>query len=144
VIPIDTSHLFRSISVGILLIDWPVSFPLGGRYIRNGHPRTNLKERRNSTMTEPNNPTHTDNQKEQTLNFLRDEIASLKSRLTKKDDRITSLDVMLNTVMESHNAEVRAYENLEGKLEDVIEMLRNRIPHSDILDYLKVKDRNSL
>jgi septal ring factor EnvC (AmiA/AmiB activator) len=95
-------------------------------------------------MTESNNHTLTDNQNEQTLNSLRNEIASLKSRLTKKDDRIASLDVMLNTVMESHNAEVRAYEDLKDKLEDVIEMLRKRVPHSDILDYLKVKDRNQL
>ena len=49
---------------------------------------------------------------------------------------------MLNQVMESHHAEVRAYEDLEGKLEDVIEKLRERVPHGDILDYLKVKDRN--
>jgi NTP pyrophosphatase (non-canonical NTP hydrolase) len=95
-------------------------------------------------MTEPNNHTLTDNQNEQTLNSLRNEIASLKFRLTKKDDRIASLDVMLNTVMESHNAEVRAYEDLKDKLEDVIEKLRNRVPHYDILDYLKVKDRNPL
>ena len=93
-------------------------------------------------MTEPNHYTLTDNQDEQTLNFLRDEIADLSSRLSKKEDRIATLDVMLNTVMESHTAEVRAYEDLEGKLEDVIEMLGKRIPHSDILDYLKVKDRN--
>jgi NTP pyrophosphatase (non-canonical NTP hydrolase) len=95
-------------------------------------------------MTEPNNHTLTDNQNEQTLNSLRNEIASLKFRLTKKDDRIASLDVMLNTVMESHNAEVQAYEDLKDNLEDVIEKLRKRIPHSDILDYLKVKDRNPL
>jgi chromosome segregation ATPase len=95
-------------------------------------------------MTEPNNHTRTDNQDEQTLNFLRDEITSLKSRLAKKDDRIASLDVMLNTVMERHNAEVRAYEDLEDKLDDVIEKLRKRVPHSDILDFLKVKDRNPL
>jgi len=63
-------------------------------------------------MTEPNNHTLTDNQNEQTLKFLRDEIASLKSRLTKKEDRIATLDVMLNTVMESQNAKVRAYEDL--------------------------------
>jgi hypothetical protein len=44
--------------------------------------------------------------------------------------------------MESQHAEVRAYEDLEDKLKDVIEKLRNRIPHSDILDFLKVKDRN--
>ena len=93
-------------------------------------------------MTEPNNHTLTDNQNEQTLNFLRDEIASLKSRLTKKDDRIASLDVMLNQIMEGRPAERQAYEDLEGKLEDVIEKLRERVPHSDILDYLKVKDRN--
>jgi NTP pyrophosphatase (non-canonical NTP hydrolase) len=49
---------------------------------------------------------------------------------------------MLNTVMESHTAEVRVYEELKDKLEDVIEKLRKRVPHSDILDYLKVKDRN--
>ena len=93
-------------------------------------------------MTEPNNQTLMDNQNAQTLNFLRDEIASMKSRLTKKDDRIASLDALLNTLMESHNAEVRAYEDLKDKLEDVIEKLRKRVPHSDILDYLKVKDRN--
>jgi NTP pyrophosphatase (non-canonical NTP hydrolase) len=95
-------------------------------------------------MTEPNTHTLTDNQNEQTMNFLRDEIASLKFRLTKKEDRVASLDVMLNTLMESHNAEVRAYEDLKDKLEDVIEKLRKRVPHSDILDYLKVKDRNPL
>ena len=95
-------------------------------------------------MTEPNNRTLTDNQNEQTLNSLRDEIASLKFRLTKEDDRIASLDALLNTLMESHNAEVRAYEDLKDKLEDVIEMLRKRVPHSDILDYLKSKSRNQL
>ncbi len=95
-------------------------------------------------MTEPNNHTLTDNQNEQALNSLGNKIASLKSRLTKKDDRITSLDALLNTLMESHNAEVWAYEDLKDKLEDVIEMLRNRVPQSDILDYLKVKDRNPL
>ena len=95
-------------------------------------------------MTEPNNHTLTDNQNEQTLNSLRNEITSLKFQLKKKEDRIASLDVMLNTVMESHNAEVRAYEDLKDKLEDVIEKLRKRVPHSDILDYLKVKDRNPL
>ncbi|MFH0812802.1 MAG: hypothetical protein V2A69_08180 [Pseudomonadota bacterium] len=93
-------------------------------------------------MTEPNNHTLTDNQNEQTLNSLRNEIASLKFRLTKKDDRIASLDALLNTLMESHNTEIRAYEDLKDKIEDVIEKLRNRVPHSDILDYLKVKDRN--
>ena len=95
-------------------------------------------------MTDPNNHAVTDNQNEHTLNSLRNENSSLKFQLKKKDDRIASLDVMLNTVMESHNAEVRAYEDLKDKLEDVIEKLRKRVPHSDILDYLKVKDRNPL
>ena len=93
-------------------------------------------------MTDPHNHTLADNQNEQTLNSLRNEIASLKFRLTKKDDRIASLDALLNTLMESHNAEVRAYEDLKDKLEDVIEKLRKRVPHSDILDFLKLKDRN--
>jgi hypothetical protein len=95
-------------------------------------------------MTEPNNSTLTDNQNEQILNFLRDEIGSLKFQLKKKDDRIASLDVMLNTLMESHNAEVRAYEDLKDKREEAIEMLRNRVPHDYILDHLKSKGRNQL
>ena len=95
-------------------------------------------------MTEPNNHPLTDNQNEQTLSFLRNEIADLKSRLAKKDDRISTLDTMLNQIMESKTADVRAYEDLEAKLEDVIEMLRKRILHSDILDYLKVRDRDPL
>jgi predicted nucleic acid-binding Zn-ribbon protein len=95
-------------------------------------------------MTEPNNHTLTDTQNEQTLNSLKNEIESLKFTLKKKEDRVASLDVMLNMVMESHTAEVRAYEDLEGKLEDVIEKLRGRVPHSDILDFLMVKDRNQV
>jgi NTP pyrophosphatase (non-canonical NTP hydrolase) len=95
-------------------------------------------------MTEPNNHTLTDNQNEQTLDSLRNEIASLKFRLTKKEDRIASLDIMLKTIMESHNAEVRAYEDLKDKLEEVIEKLRKRTPHSDILDFLRSKNRNQL
>ena len=95
-------------------------------------------------MTEPNNHAPTDNQNEKIIESLRYEIADLKSRLTKKEDRIATLDVMLNQIMESHHAEVRAYEDLEDKLKDVIEKLRERVPHSDILDYLKVKDRDPL
>ncbi len=75
-------------------------------------------------MTEPNNQTLTDDQNDQTLNFLRNEIASLKFHLKKKEDRIATLDVMLNTIMESHHAEVRAYEDVKDKLDDVIEKLR--------------------
>jgi predicted nuclease with TOPRIM domain len=93
-------------------------------------------------MNDPNNHTLTDNQNEQTLYFLRNEFESLKFRLKKKEDRIACLDALLNMVMESHNAEVRAYEDLKDKLDDVIEKLRERVPHSDIKDYLKVKDRN--
>jgi hypothetical protein len=44
--------------------------------------------------------------------------------------------------MESHNAEIRAYEDRKDKLEDVMGMLRKRVPHGDILDYLKAKDSN--
>jgi len=95
-------------------------------------------------MTEPDNHVLTDSPNEQILNSLRNEIESLKFQIKKKEERIASLDVMLNMVMESHTAEVRAYEDLEDKLKDVIEKLRERVPHSDILDYLKVKDRNQV
>jgi predicted RNase H-like nuclease (RuvC/YqgF family) len=93
-------------------------------------------------MTEPNNHTPTGNQNEKIIDSLRNQISSLKFQITKKDDRISTLDAMLNQVMESHSAETRAYEGLKDKLEDVIEMLRKRVPHGDILDYLKVKDSN--
>ena len=95
-------------------------------------------------MTEPNNSIPTDNQNEKIIESLRYEIADLKSALRKKDDRIATLDVMLNQIMEAHHAEVRAYEDLEDKLKDVIEKLRERVPHDDILDHLKAKDRNQL
>ena len=93
-------------------------------------------------MTDPNNHPLTEDKNEELTTSLKNEIASLKSRLSKKDERIATLDTMLKTVMESHHAEVRAYEDLEDKLDAVIEKLRNRIPHSDILDFLKVKDRD--
>jgi chromosome segregation ATPase len=67
-------------------------------------------------MTEPNNQSLTDNKNEEIIDSLTSEIASLKFRLTKKDDRISSLDAMLNTLMESHNAEVRTYEDLRKGL----------------------------
>ena len=69
-------------------------------------------------MTETSDHALTENENEQTLTSLRNEIADLKSRLAKEDDRIATLDVMLNTVMESHNAEVRVYEDLKDKLND--------------------------
>jgi len=95
-------------------------------------------------MTESNNHTPTDNQNELTLNSLRNEIESLKFQLKKKEERIADLDAFVNTLMKSHSAEVRAYEDLKDKLEDVIEKLRERVPHSDILDYLKAKDRSQV
>ena len=95
-------------------------------------------------MTEANNHTLPDTQNDQTLNSLRNEIESLKFTLKKKEDRIASLDVMLKMVMEGHSSEVRAYEDLEDKLKDVIDKLRERVSHSDILDYLKVKDRSQV
>jgi len=45
---------------------------------------------------------------------------------------------------DSNNGEIRAYEDLEDKLKDVIEKLRERVSHDDILDYLKVKGRVKL
>ena len=56
-------------------------------------------------MTTPNNHTPAENQNEKIMDFLTSEIASLKFRLTKKDDRISTLDEMLNQIMESHSAE---------------------------------------
>jgi len=91
-------------------------------------------------MTQPNNHPIPDNKTEETEKFLRYEIADLKSALRKKDDEILTLNNMLKQIMEAHHAEVRAYEDLESKLEDVVEMLRKRVPHGDILDFLKVKD----
>jgi hypothetical protein len=93
-------------------------------------------------MTESNKYALTDNQNDKIIDSLRYEITHLKSQLKKKDDRIASLDAMFNTLMESHNAEVRACEDLEDKLKDVIEKLRERAPHDDILDYLKAEDSN--
>ena len=93
-------------------------------------------------MTTPNNHPVPDNKNEETEKFLRYEIADLKSQLKKKDDRIASQDFILRQISESHSTEVRAYEDLEGKMEDVIDMLRKRVPHGDILDFLKVKDSN--
>ena len=93
-------------------------------------------------MTDPNNQPTLAPQDKELIRFLRNEIPSLKSELKKKDDRIASQDVILKQILESHSAEVRAYEDLEGKMDDVIDMLRKRVPHGDILDFLKVKDSN--
>ena len=93
-------------------------------------------------MTIPNTQSPADNQTEKIIDILKYEIESLKSQLKKKDDRIASLDVMLNQIVETHTAEVRACKDLEDKPEDVIDMLRKRVPHGDILDFLKVRDSN--
>ena len=92
-------------------------------------------------MTTPNTHSPTENQSENIIDSMKTEIASLKSQLKKRDDRIASLDVMLKQIMESHSAEVRACEDLKD-MDDVIDMLRKRVPHGDILEYLKVKDSN--
>ena len=60
-------------------------------------------------MTDPDSHPYTDKQIEEIIDSLTNEIASLKFHLTKKHDRISSLDALLNTLMEGHNAEVRAY-----------------------------------
>jgi len=93
-------------------------------------------------MPQPNTQSPTDNQIEKSIESLRNEIESLKFQLKKKDDRIASQDVIIKQISESHSAEVRAYEDLKDKMEDVVDMLRKRAPHGDILDYLKVKDSN--
>ena len=93
-------------------------------------------------MSTPSNHPIPDNTNEETEKFLRYEIADLKSALRKKDDQIVTLNNMLKQIMAAHHAEVRAYEDLEDKLEDVVDMLRERVPHGDILDFLKVKDSN--
>jgi len=93
-------------------------------------------------MTTPNNDPIPDNKNEETEESLQYKIADLKSALRKKDDEILTLNNMLKQIMDAHHAEVRAYEDLEGKLEDLIDKLRKRVPHGDILDFLKVKDSN--
>jgi len=93
-------------------------------------------------MTQPTNHSPTENQTEKIIDSLKYEIESLKSQLKKRDDRMAAQDVILRQISESHTAEVRAYEDLEGKMQDVIDMLRKRVPHADILDFLKVKDSN--
>jgi len=60
----------------------------------------------------------------------------------KQNDRIATLDTMLNQVMKSHTIQMRGYEDLEDKLEDVTDKLLKRIPHGDILDFLKMKENN--
>jgi len=95
-------------------------------------------------MSDPNIYPPTDPQIEELIRSLRNEIASLKSKLGKKDDEILTLTNMLKQIVEAHHAAVRAYADLENKLDDLIEMLRKRVPHGDILDFLKVRDSGEM
>jgi len=121
------------------------------RSIKNSSSKKDVCEITPLPMNKNKNPTQkgirrmtdiTDNKNEETEKFLRYEIADLKSALRKRDDQIVTLNNMLKQIMDAHHAEVRAYEDLEDKLEDVVEMLRKRAPHGDILDYLKAEDSN--
>ena len=93
-------------------------------------------------MTTPNTQSPTGNQTGKTIESLKYEIASLKSQLKKKDEKIASLETILNGVMETHDARKRDYEDARGDLADAIDMLRKRVPHGDILAYLKAEDSN--
>jgi len=95
-------------------------------------------------MIEPNNHPPTDPQTEELIRSLKNEITSLKSNLEKKDDRIETLENMVNTTMKCLNARTRGWEDLEDKLQDVVDMLRKRVPHCDILDFLKVRDSEEM
>ena len=70
-------------------------------------------------MTTFNTQSPTD-QTEKIIDSLKNDITSLNFRVKKRDDKIASLDVMLNQIMESHGSQRRAYEDLEGKLEDIL------------------------
>ena len=93
-------------------------------------------------MTEPNIHPPADPQNEELIRSLRNEITALKSKLEKKDERVTTLENMVNTTMTCLNARTHDWGDLEDKLQDVVEMLKKRVPHGDILDFLKVKDSN--
>ena len=95
-------------------------------------------------MSDPDIYPLADPQNKELIRSLKNEIISLKSKLEKKDDQIVTLENMVNTTMKCLNARTRGWEDLEDKLEDVVEKLRKRIPHCDILDFLKVKDSNEM
>ena len=91
-------------------------------------------------MTDLNNHPLADNQNEELIKSLRNEISSLRSHLEKKEEKIAALDTMLNTTLECLKAERHACADIQDKLEDVIEMLKKRVPPGDILYFLRVKD----
>ena len=95
-------------------------------------------------MTETNIDPPADPQNDELIRSLTNEINSLKSKLEKKDDRIETLENMVNTTMKCLNARTQGWEDVEDKLLDVIDMLRKRVPHCDILDFLKVKDSEEM
>ena len=55
-------------------------------------------------MTEPNIHPPVDIQNEELIRSLKNEISTLRSHLKKKEEKIATLDNMVNTLMESHNA----------------------------------------
>ena len=59
-------------------------------------------------MTIPNADPATDNQPEKVIDSLKSEIASLKSQLEKKGERIANQDVILKQITESDSAGVRS------------------------------------
>jgi len=95
-------------------------------------------------MSDPNIYPRVDPQNEELIRCLKNEITSLKSKLEKKDDRITTLENMVNTTMKCLNARTQGWEDLNDKLLDVVDMLRKRVPHCDILDFLKVRDSEEM
>ena len=95
-------------------------------------------------MNDPDIYPPVDPQNDELIRSLRNEIDSLRSKLQKKDDRIETLNNMLNTTMKCLNARTLGWADLEDKLLDVIDMLRKRVPHGDILDFLKVRDSDEM
>ena len=91
-------------------------------------------------MTDLDSHPLTDPQREELINSLKNEITSLKFRLEKKEEKVVTLENMLNTTMKCLNARNDGWGDLRDKLEDVIEMLKKRVSYGDILDFLKVKD----
>jgi predicted RNase H-like nuclease (RuvC/YqgF family) len=88
-------------------------------------------------MTEPNNQSLTDNKNEEIIDSLTSEITSLKIQLMKKDDRISSLDAMLNTLMKSHSAETRAYEDLRKGLCFIYPRMHRLDPRLSLIKFWK-------
>ncbi len=93
-------------------------------------------------MTMPNANTAKGSTEGEDLMLLRGEIETLKFQLIKKDQKIANLETLFSTISKSHNDTAHAYRDLEDKFLNVVDMLRKRVPHGDILEHLKVKDAN--